>query len=170
MVAKLRHLYEIIAGAILSFFGFTGCDAIEDIVYPKAEYGMPHAKYQIQGTVTAEETGSPIQGVRVKYSHLDYVDDDGNKHFTEMCGDNILTDKDGKVDITDTAFASGQDEIEISLEDIDGAENGGNFETMILHNEDLQIEFVKDNGGRWHIGDYTINFAAKMKQAENLEK
>ena len=165
MIAKLRHLYEIIAGAILSFLGFTGCDAIEDIVYPKGEYGMPHAKYQIQGTVTAEETGRPIQGIRVRYSHLDYVDDDGNKHYSDM-GEGILTDADGKVDISDTAFASGQDELEIALEDIDGTDNGGLFETMVLHNEDLQIEFIKDDSGRWHIGDYTINFAAKMKQVE----
>ena len=67
MKARLIHWYEVVAGAILSLLGFTGCESILDIVEPRAEYGMPHANYQIVGTVTEEETGNPVEGIKVTF-------------------------------------------------------------------------------------------------------
>ena len=129
---------------------------------------MPFSEFKIIGEVTAED-GSPIEGIKVKYSRLEYVDDNGVNQYYENDENEFLTNKEGKVNSKIFDYTSQPQDITITLEDIDGEANGGLFETMVLHNEDLQIEFIKDNDDRWHIGDYTINFAAKMKQAAAKE-
>ena len=157
MVAKLRHLYEIIAGSILSFLGFTGCDAIDDIVYPKPEYGMPHAKFTIIGDVKAEDTGNPIKGIVVKFRQ-------NPDEFEFRDRAEFKTDKDGKINATFTDWPEAEN-IELTFEDIDGEDNGGFFAPDTLRQKDLHIEFVEDKKSSWHKGDYTITFEAKMKQA-----
>ncbi|MCR5407848.1 MAG: radical SAM-associated putative lipoprotein [Bacteroidales bacterium] len=168
MIAKIRHLYELIVGAILAFLGLGGCSQINKIINGVDEYGMPHANYKIIGEVTSED-GKPIQGIKVKYRRLEYTDDEGNKQYFESEENEFLTDKEGKVNANAFDWSTEPKEITITLEDIDGAENGGEFEGQVLSENDLTIDYEKDEDGRWHQGDFTISFNAKLKPATSEE-
>ena len=169
MIARIRHIYELVVGAILAVLGLGGCSEISKIILPRDEYGMPHANYKIIGEVTAED-GSPIQGIKVKYSRLEYTDDDGNKQYFESEENEFLTDKDGKVNSSAYDWSTAPKEITITLEDIDGEENGGTFQGLVLPEDKLSIEFKEDKSDPWHEGDYTISFAATLKQVPPMQK
>ena len=162
MKAKIRHIYEIIAGAILSLFGFSGCEGIEDIIYPKAEYGMPHATFAIKGTVKAEDTGNPVQGIKVKFrQHVDGMEDaNGNPRYTEI---EFSSDQDGKVETSFVEWPDA-DNIEFTFEDVDGAENGGWFAPDTLRGKDIKIELEEDKKSTWNKGTYHISFDEKLKR------
>ena len=151
MTARLIHWYEVVAGAILSLLGFTGCESILDIVEPRAEYGMPHANYQIVGTVTEEETGNPVEGIKVTFKVLD------SPRAT------FITDKNGKIDESLIEWPEGEN-LKFIFEDIDGPENGGQFQKDSLERKDFQVEFKEDKLSGWHRGDYNISFEAKLKK------
>ena len=168
MIARIRHIYEIVVGAILALLGLGGCSEIPKIINGVDEYGMPHANYKIIGEVTAED-GSPIQGIKVKYSRLEYTDDNGVKQYFQIEDNEFLTDKDGKVNARANDWSTQPKEITITLEDIDGAENGGEFQSQVLSEDKLSIDFKKDEKGSWHEGDYTISFSAKLKPVSTEE-
>ena len=162
MKARIRHIYEIIAGAILSLFGFSGCEGIEDIIYPKSEYGMPHATFAIKGSVKAEDTGNPVQGIKVKFRQKQQydLDENGNPRYTEF---EFSSDKDGKVE---GSFVEWPDDsnIEFTFEDVDGAENGGWFAPDTLRGKDIKIELEEDKKSTWNKGTYHISFDEKLKR------
>lgn len=162
MIARIRHIYELIAGAILSLLGLGSCSDLPNIINGVDEYGMPHASYKIIGEVQSED-GSPIQGIKVKYSRLEYTDDNGVKQYYQTEDNEFLTDKDGKVNSLANDWSTDPREITITLEDIDGEANGGEFQGLVLQEDQLSIDFKKDNKSSWHKGDYTISFAAKLK-------
>ena len=164
MIARIRHIYELIVGAILTFLGLGGCSEIANIIEPKDEYGRPPANYKKIGEITAED-GSPIPGIKVSYSRLEYTDDNGVKQYYQTEDNEFLTDKDGKVNARANDWSTEPKEITITLEDIDGTANGGEFQGVVLSEKDLSIDFEKDQKGSWHQGDYTISFAAKLKPA-----
>lgn len=161
MKARIKHLYEIIAGAILSFLGFTSCEIIGPDMYGPligpAEYGMPHATFKLIGKVSAEDSGNPIEGIKVKFRQKLSDNDDNVNEFETASG------KDGKVNTSFTEWPDAEN-IELTFEDVDGEENGGSFAPDTLRQKDLNIEFVKDNNSSWHRGKYTISFDAKLKK------
>lgn len=157
MKAKIKHLYEVIAGAILSFLGFTSCEIIGPDMYgpaPIAEYGMPHATFRIVGDVKSED-GNPIEGIVVKFHQRMNSEYDNSLEFK--------SDKDGKVDETFTEWPEVED-INLTFKDVDGEENGGEFLPDTLKRKDLKVEFTEDKNSNWHQGDYTISFEAKLKK------
>ena len=91
MKAKVRHIYELIIGAILSLLGFTACDKEENIEMRPAEYGMPHATFKVMGNVKAAENSKPIEGIVVKFSRE--AEKDRSWERAEF-----KSDKNGKVD------------------------------------------------------------------------
>ena len=155
MKAKVRHLYEVIAGAILSLLGFSGCDNIEDIIYPKDEYGMPHATFKVIGNVKAEDSGNPIEGIQVKFRQI--LDEE---YPFEL---EFKTDKDGKIDETFVEWPD-VDHVQLTFKDIDGEENGGEFLPDTLRKKDLRIDLVEDKKSSWNKGTYTIAFDARLKK------
>lgn len=158
MIAKIRHLYELVVGSILAFLGLGGCSEISKIIMPRDEYGMPHANYKIIGEVTSED-GSPIAGIKVKYSRLEYTDDNGIKQYYQSEQNEFLTDKDGKVNSRVDDWSTRPREITITLEDIDGEANGGEYQGLVLSEDELAI----------NLGDLTISFAAKLKPVAPAE-
>ena len=162
MKARIRHIYEIIAGAILSFLGFGGCDNI--IIGPK-EYGMPHATFAIKGTVKADDTGNPVEGIKVKFrQHLDEMEDENGKPFYREI--EFSSDKDGKAE---TSYSEWPDvgDVEITFEDVDGEANGGFFAPDTLRGNDIKIEFKEDKKSNWHRGTYNISFEEKLKKSKD---
>ena len=157
MKARLIHWYEVLAGAILSLLGFTGCRSILDIIEPRAEYGMPHATFKVMGNVKAAESSKPIEGIVVKFSRES--EKDRSWETAEF-----KSDKNGKVDGSTQAWPS-EEGIMLTFEDIDGEENGGLFAPDTLRAKDLKITFVEDKESHWHQGVYNISFEAKLKKA-----
>ena len=92
MKTKIRHIYEIIAGAILSLLGLSGC---EDVFYGPVEYGVPSAGFKLTGTVKSEVTGEPVKDIVVKFRN----NVDGTR-FHEVI--ETRTDGDGRVETSFT--------------------------------------------------------------------
>ena len=153
MKAKVRHLFEMISGAILSLLGFTSCEIIE----PRGEYGSPYATFKVDGDVKAADTGKPIEGVVVKF----FQDKTVPEWFYEF-----QSDKDGKVDELLTHLFPTEKGIMLTFEDVDGQEHGGLFAPDTLEAKDLTIRFVEDKKSGWHKGDYYVSFEAKLKKAD----
>ena len=166
MKAKVKHLYEIIAGAILSLLGFgctpdnnSGDNPYEEL---RAEYGQPHADYVIMGSVTSGETSEPIPGIRATFRRYVYTDNDGTNHYDNQV---FVTDAEGKVNspMENYMFPLWEkDDYSLVLEDIDGEANGGVFVPVEVPKSDLVVEQTKEGDGRWYDGAFTISFEAKM--------
>ncbi len=119
-------------------------------------YGIPMPTYMtdIEGMVTDEATEQPIEGIKIGVSHYagDMSDVDGKFNF--KCGiPSPMT-------------------ITITVEDIDGPENGGNYAT-----ETREIKLVQENfapRGRWNgrntewVAGLKIDF--ELKHAEIPEE
>ena len=163
MKAKVRHIYEMIAGAILSLLGFTSCDKEnfgENYRERRAEYGMPHATFKVIGEVKAADNGKPIDGIVVKFSR----EGDGGRIWETA---EFKSDENGKVDGSTQAWPSDKD-IMLTFEDIDGEENGGQFAPDTLRAKDLQIKFVENPEKGWNKGVYTVSFEARLKKAGSI--
>ncbi|MBP5675509.1 MAG: radical SAM-associated putative lipoprotein [Bacteroidales bacterium] len=157
MKARISHLYEIIAGAILSLLGLSGC--VNPFDGP-VEYGTPNASYKVVGEVK-DEADKPIPGIKVTVHEYitTYRNGDTETHDTYL-----VSDSEGKVTSERLSYY-GMDitRSSLTLEDVDGEENGGLFEAMELQVKDLDVTFSEDKNGGWHKGDYTIGFEAKLK-------
>lgn len=160
MKARLIHWYEVVAGAILSLLGFTSC-RVQEYFEPKPEYGMPHANYQIVGSVKAEDTGEPIPNIQVKYRRYQYTDNNGVEQYWE---NEARSDENGNVSLSFTEFPVEDNRHQIVLTDTDGEDNGGLFRKTTLPASAFTTEYTEDKSGRWHVGDYAISFAAKLKR------
>lgn len=173
MKAKIIHLYEVIAGALLSLLGFGACTPGSNPDEPQkqnpyeeglAEYGMPHARYIVRGSVSSEESGEPIPGIKaiVRYG----VRSDGEIYY--QVGVEAQTDENGKVETSYTDFPA--DKIEVVLEDVDGEKNGGLFQRDTLREDRLFIEKTGKPSGGWYEGEFTVSFDALLKQEAPQEE
>ena len=161
MKARIKHIYEIIAGAILSLLGFNGCN--ENIFLGPPEYGMPHATFEVKGTVKAEDTGESVKGIKVKLRHYTegMEDENGNPRYTEL---EMQSDQDGKVDGYRGGLWPYYDDLQITFEDVDGGENGGWFAPDTIKVSDLNITLEEDKKSTWNKGTYHISFDEKLKR------
>jgi putative lipoprotein (rSAM/lipoprotein system) len=158
MKARIRHIFEIIAGAILSLLGFSACNGV-NIIDQRVEYGMPHATFEIKGTVT-ESAGVPVSGIKVKFrQHVEGMEDENGKpRYTEV---ELSSDQEGKVE---TSFVEWPDvsDIEFTFEDVDGEENGGYFAPDTLRSKDIKVTLEEDKESNWNKGTYKISFQEKL--------
>ena len=164
MKAKLQSLFNAIAAALLSLLGFSSCKQGGSIFHvAPAEYGMPHADYKIVGQVNGED--GPIPGIEVKYRRLEgkYKNEKGEdeEYWLEQC---FYTDSEGKINQSvSNEYSTKAENIMLEISDVDGAENG-EYEDAVLPEDQLDIQFVKDNKGHWHEGTYTIGFDARLNK------
>ena len=175
MKARIIHLYEIIAGAILSILGFGACTSDQDSnskmeeKYRQnlCEYGTETATYVVKGTVKSEETGEAIPGIKTTYRQYMYTDKDGIDHYFTR---DTVTDDNGNAVIRygEDPFLE-EDYIEVILEDVDGPDNGGFFAADTLRKDRLTINQTKEGDGNWYVGEFTIGFDAALKKANPEE-
>lgn len=163
MKARIKNFFNLIAGAILSLLGFSGCDLL-GFITPRAEYGMPHADYKLIGSV--DGTDGPLEGIEVKYRHKmgTFTDENGTEK-EEWREESFHTDKKGLVNapLSDYDAWMKSEDLQIVLTDVDGHKNGL-YDRMVLDGNDIDISFQEDKKGNWHTGSYTIGFAARMKE------
>lgn len=120
-------------------------------------YGIPMSTYvtDIEGMVTDEATGQPIQGIKIYTGHSD--------------GD--LSDDEGKFSFS--SFDPGPVTLRLTVEDVDGPENGGEYETLIYEREIVQENFAPRD--RWRgrstewVAGLKIDFELKLKPQEEDE-
>ena len=151
MKTKIVHLFELIAGFLLSLLGFSGCREIFNL---RAEYGQPHATYKVIGQVT-DEGGKPIPGIEVK-GNLNYVKDGP----LQLMHKTVTTDSDGKY-ILDSSNWPGSTSATLEFTDIDGEANGGEFESATLS---TSLQKVAEGDGNWYEGSYTGTGNIRLKK------
>ena len=151
MKAKITKFANWLLTAVLSLLGFSACDNGGMMLM----YGTPTFDYQADGRVVDEE-GTPIEGIRVKVT----LGDEWSTKIdgTQVEGGVVHSGKDGL--FTTKKF----EDIEIyslTAIDVDGEENGGEFETQEIRVDTLKPTKEKgDRKGDWYFG---------VQKYENIE-
>jgi len=134
---------------LLGFSGvFSACDIYGPVEYgPFVEYGMPHADYKLKGVITDKETSSSIENIRViRHTNSEWI-----------MNDTVYTDAEGKYAFEFVDFPPLPEKgLLLKVEDIDGEENGGFFESKEIDVDFTQVEKVEKGDGRWYAGKFVI--------------
>lgn len=109
----------------------------------RVEYGCPYADFEARGVVS-DEDGNKIQGIRVVVSGK-YAPNAGNPQT-----DTLWTDHNGEYSSRYDEFAYMQS-VSLEFEDVDGPENGGEFQKVEV---EVPVFQVKEGDGNWYQGSY----------------
>ena len=155
----LNKLWKAFAASILGLLGFASC---ESVIEDREMYGQPHADFKALGTVS-DETGKPVEGIRVairQHRHYDNTPDVifGQNDWYE--NDTLYTDSNGAYELSKTIFDKPKD-VRIVFEDIDGAENGGEFESAEATPE---IKRTKKGDKSWYGGAFEVQADVTLKK------
>ena len=145
-----RFIYFLLA---LIGFGAGACDNDwGDVV---AEYGCPHMNFSLKARVI-DEAGKPIEGIEVQTRNGDFYMDN-------------FSDAEGNIDLNVSMWPDTN--IDLVFTDVDGAENGGEFETLNLNIAD-KVEQVAEGSGSWYEGGYKADLGdvTMTLKAENVEQ
>ena len=142
---KFYSVYNSIIIGLLGILGLTtsSCDKLRPD--PVAEYGVPSAKFIVNGKVEARADNSAIENIRVI-----------------MRQDTTYTDSEGKYQLIDKYGSPMSQDIEIKFSDIDGANNGefNNMDTVV---EFKNPEFVNGDG-KWYAGETSKEFNIELEK------
>lgn len=146
-------------GSILSLLGFSGCEAIHNIIEHPSEYGMPHANYKLLGDVT-DTQGKPVKGIRVIFAPY------GDPAQERWENDTLYTDEKGHFQCDNTHFMFGwvDDNITLLAEDTDGAENGSYKSKELVGKDQITITQTKEGDGHWYTGDFEISARITLEE------
>ena len=140
----------------LSILGFTipmfGCDA-------PVMYGTPSADYEIKGKVL-DADGDPIKGIKVEVQ-------------TYVAGPEPIpiirkfSLDDGTYDASVQTFPVSK--LRLVAQDVDGAENGGEFEEKTVELDFSKVEATGDKGA-WYSGKFSIEQDIVLEEKTNNEQ
>ena len=146
-----RFIYFLLS---LLGFGTIACDnvSMKDVV---AEYGCPHINFSLKARVV-DEAGKPIEGIEVQTKDNAFYADN-------------YSDAEGNIDLNVSMWPDTN--IDLVFTDVDGEENGGEFETLELNISDKVVK-VKEGDGRWYQGEYAADLGdvTMTLKAENVEQ
>ena len=117
-------------------------------------YGCPYADYVVKGQVT-DEAGNPIPGIQVTAPN----GSDTDSEYSQI----VKTDAQGGFTLREFSTSRGH---EMIVEDIDGEDNNGLFESESMYVETLPMKQVKDGSGGWYLGKYEVTANIKLKKKE----
>ena len=143
--------FKSLIAAVLGLLGFASCEDPVDIGGDICMYGQPYAEFKALGTVK-NEAGKPVEGIRVAVRQT-------LRGQSEYVDDTVYTDSKGAYLLSRQAF-SGPDYVRIVFEDVDGTENGGEFEKAETK---PTIKQTKDGSG-WFDGAYEVKADVVMKK------
>lgn len=158
MKQRINNWAKLLYGFLMTILGFSGCDDVFNIIEPKAEYGQPSADFKIVGEVKSQ-AGKPLKGIRVVVNPRN-----SDPEWARYESDTLYTDAEGKYS-KDRLKYGWPDEFKdavITFEDIDGAENGGEFEAVKLKSGEFSVKQVEKGSGHWYSGVYLITADASM--------
>ena len=142
---KLVKFWDKIIVVLLGVVG------LSNIIYSCAtKYGEPYAEYEIKGVITDKKASKPIQNIQV------------TRQIYQEYGDTIYTDANGKYAFYDI----NRSDFNIKFEDIDGEENGGEFETKEMDIKFTEADRVEKGDGDWYKGKFakTVNIELEHKK------
>ncbi|MDR0823633.1 MAG: radical SAM-associated putative lipoprotein [Prevotella sp.] len=142
MKIKMLSVYSRILSFFLVLLGFTSCDEID----PKVEYGVPIAKFKVKGTIVDDDSDNPVAKIKTVLGQSYEIDGKLYVHYI----DSVLTNNEGKFELKIEEFPASQTFV-LKIEDIDGEQNGGAFETKIESVEFKNPNFTNGNG--WYAGE-----------------
>ena len=154
------NLLKWLCSIVMVAMGFTACkDEGPEETY--SMYGTPTSDYKISATVT-DENGKAIPGINVVVR--------GSKLTSEVIDGLILvTDKKGKIE---TDYFNSEDfyATELLFTDVDGPDNGGEFEDKTIRVWRMQRTQVEPQDG-WYSGKFDLYEDVKLslKPAEEPE-
>lgn len=142
MKIKLRTFAAWIAGLI----GVSSCDIIG---FGVCMYATPYADYNIDILVTDTE-GNPIPEIVAKMDSLDtrILDRTGEDGHLRLRIENELGVPPGEI---------------LYFEDVDGPENGGEFESRYNDRREIKSTLVT-KGKSWYMGEYELTGTVKLKK------
>ena len=156
---KLNRIWKFLASTALGLLGFSSCEWLGIGV---CMYGEPHADFKAIGTVT-DNAGKPVEGIRVAvqqhrhYENSDSVIYDQNDWYDN---DTIFTDSNGKYELVRSVF-SAPNRVTVVFEDIDGEENGGEFEKAEANPKVTQ---TKKGDKNWYGGAFQAEADVRLKK------
>ena len=133
----VKQIWKYLAAGIMGLLGFASCGkSLADDSNNSAMYGPPpNADYKVLGTVS-DEDGRPIKGIRVSV-RLKY------SPWSKDVEETLYSDDKGAYQLL-TRSLDGLPPVTISFEDVDGEENGGEFESTEVTPE---VKRTKDGDG-----------------------
>ena len=141
MKKSFFRFFDKIVVLLLGGLGmFSACNLLTP-GYTPVEYGMPHAAFVLQGTVTDNATSQPIQNIRVVRPF----------GYENKYSDTTYTDKNGKYVYLFGDFP--ELKYQLKFEDIDGEDNGGQFQTKEIEGQFTQADLVEKGEG-WYTGKF----------------
>ena len=146
MKVRFNRWYNALLTALLAMLGYESCS-----LNSPDEYGTPTVDYQVKGFVT-DLLGTPIQGIRVRAPY----------NFDGSEGQSVLTDENGRFELDE--FHSEYND-KLIVEDIDGEDNGGEFQSDTIDIWDLPKKEVEKGSG-WYEGKYEVTAKIKLKLKE----
>lgn len=137
-----RFIYWLLT--LLGFSSLAGCE-------PALMYGSPSADYEVKGKVL-DADGDPIKGIKVSVSENQY-----HSQSTQSLENGVF-----KVTIETIPF----DKLKLTAQDIDGAENGGEFEEKTIELDFSKVKF--EGGDGWYSGKKSLeqNIVLEEKAAD----
>lgn len=157
MNMKKKIAVRKLLSGVLVLLGFTACDS-DDPGNGLCDYGTPSADYQVKGKVL-DPTGKPIKGVQVVVKDLNAYFVKGEKDYV-VDYDTVYTDVKGEFE-SDKAHTFSIGSQEVLFHDVDGEENGGEFESATLKTDQMDISQIKE-GGSWYSGAYELKAEVKL--------
>lgn len=143
---------------VLAMLGFAGCANSADA---PCEYGMPSVDYRVTGEVK-DESGKPLPGIQVIVKDEALLGKEGAKPYQRYEGDTIYTDSKGVFQSAKITSFSLKEQ-EVIFNDVDGKENGGEFESARMSIDDLESKRIKKGDG-WHSGEYELKAKVQLKK------
>lgn len=143
----LRISNRLLSGA-MALLGFSACGSNGD--YP-IEYGMPHADYEIKGSVT-DEAGTRLSGMRIITKTL--IGEVGDQPYLR---DTVATDAAGAF-VLEKKDETSEGRYRVICED-----PAGNYQT-----DSTEVKMTPKGGKGWYQGSDSkeVNFELKKKNAE----
>lgn len=160
MNRKINNLFNAVTAGLLSLLGFSSCSNNDDNEIP-CLYGTPTSTYHFKGTVT-DEHGTPIKGIKV----VTQVKQDDKA----IRVDSTYTDSDGsyqtadKMSVSTPSYYVKNGIMSVSFEDVDGQENGGEFETAKSVGDDINVKQTENGHGSWDRGKFELTADKKLKK------
>ena len=163
----MNRLFKKVIAAVMGLLGFAACDPLtifeEPDVYGPGptpysddllcEYGTPMATFKFIGQAT-DEAGNPVEGIRI-------IVDPGAEYSPK---DTLFTGEDGKAGMTLRYDWPDTNSMTVSFDDVDGEDNGGEFESQVLSGKDLTQEQTGEPSGNWYEGEFTITANAVLSK------
>lgn len=137
-----RLIYFLMA---LLGFGSVGCESGAMV-----EYGVPTVTYEVKARVVDSE-GNPIKGIEVIISQKEDFNPKWGRVFE------TTTQEDGTLANSRTHGMMGGFKLYIRLTDVDGEENGGEFEELVQSINVNHLNKIEEGEG-WYAGCYEVRF------------